>query len=606
MPARTTLLDLQHAMGIDGVHSRLNLYAVGIFFYEQVKYRKSQVKEKRLIQQAMGVLDPSSQIYKDHQEQLIKFDDLLDLGFYYSMALFDALAETHPIEAKQMIEAIVSLDTMGRYLLEDKPIILDGVPFILDSILFRQGIDVVALKEAAMTRRSHTVFLTDPPTPVVMMTETMLNSFELVSQLPTKANTHVFLSIMAELFAHARLQDSSKLDTVDVDVPAGASVSKYSVVSFLQNSLYTWFVLSLVQADTLAIFEQRLHFIMLVLVSANTKSSRLPPYASADIYLPLFMLARIFAKTDLKHHRDVKGNLYLIKGMSKQSNALDLNRYTDSIPFFIGSKKAYLPYMRMLMTTQLALAEAHAEIIDGYKDEKLVEERIRREKQATRLVTNGQIIQNYFKPANLSACLELHGMSEAGYKLFSVQPLIKSFIEFNTGANAESLLSNSFAFHKRTDPINQQLNILSSAVFRRPPMIFYKAFFKGLVGVEQLDALDYIEKELNRLLTLLEVPRCTRLSKDQTKAAAERCLTILKQIAPCQQTAPSLAPQVTEPLSTPQAQKRVRFNAPQSLTLFSSEEKQRQAIRSLMPSVQDKQTDHAEHRSILKTQYSAV
>ena len=484
MPAKSNLEDLQYALKNEDINAHLGDYAVGILVYEQYQYRKSQIKARDLLIKKLGTLDKTSSAYHNLEDKLNEFEGKIDLGFYYSIALFDKLSDTSPLEAKRMIETIVSFDTLGRYLLEKRPIILDGVPFILDSVLARHGIDVIALKKTVRQNLSHTMLFSDDFKPVAPMIETTpaetlahselpttgkaskleravtavrdsellqkkagsvpLN-FHLISKLPTKVNIAAFLSGIAEMFAHAKMQDSVKLDTINTDVLAGASASQYVVVSLLQNSLARWFVLSLAQAPTIAILEQRIRFIMSVLVQANKKTPGLPAFATADLYLPLLVVARYFTKTALKHLPSVKPNLDMLKKMTTHTNAQQISKYTNAINISIGENKVALPTMRMLMIEQLTLAAAHLDVmtesIDPMDDlvcmlkltlltnaatsieihaitALMIDEIEPRyianiEKNAKRLMVQGQIIQNYFRPANWTASLELSPMTSA-------------------------------------------------------------------------------------------------------------------------------------------------------------------------------------------------
>ncbi len=279
MPAKTPLKKLQDALKIEAVNSNLDSYAIGILVYEQTKFRKSQIKEQNKIEAESSAVDTSSQAVL-----LVDLYAQLDMGFYHTVALFHQLALTNPREAKQMIAALLSLDTIGRYLLEERPVILDGTPFVLDNVLQELNIDSVFLKERARLNQSNTVFINDcsqelqpvEPTAIVFgfpeylkdcdesiktacktlertaksvsegealrkTASQFLFDFDLVSKLPTEENIHLFLDILAEIFAHAKMQDSSLLDTLDAEAPKGTKLGRYSKVSLLQNTMDSWF-----------------------------------------------------------------------------------------------------------------------------------------------------------------------------------------------------------------------------------------------------------------------------------------------------------------------------------------------------------------------------
>ncbi len=117
MPAKTTLIELQNAMEMEPVKSHLASYAVGIFVHELHKYRKEQAEAKLIL---IGLRDKGRE-HDDRRAKLKLFEEQPHLGFYFTIDLFDQLADTHPTEAQQMIEAVLSFDTMGRYLLEECP-----------------------------------------------------------------------------------------------------------------------------------------------------------------------------------------------------------------------------------------------------------------------------------------------------------------------------------------------------------------------------------------------------------------------------------------------------------------------------------------------------
>lgn len=78
------------------------------------KSRNTLSKTQTAIKNELQKLNKSSQTYQDKIAQLIALKDQPDLRFYYTISLFERRAETHPREAKKMIEALLSFDIMWR------------------------------------------------------------------------------------------------------------------------------------------------------------------------------------------------------------------------------------------------------------------------------------------------------------------------------------------------------------------------------------------------------------------------------------------------------------------------------------------------------------
>lgn len=537
MPAITTLKEIQGALALEDTKSHLDSYVIGILVYEQSKSRKAQIKAETQFNKELEKLGESSLKYQALQERIRACATQLDLGFYYTIDLLDQLANTHPHEARQMIEAVLSFDTMGRYLFEQQPTILDGKPFALNALLERNHINPVPLKVAAWQNQSNTDYIRDiksipriAQTPIafslpgdydrlddptkralrslkrkaetVSESESLLKTasaisfdFTLVSQSPTKASIHHFLSILAEIFAHAKMQDSSKLDTLNVQAPQGSSVKRYSTTAFLQNTLSPWLILSLVQAPNANVFEQRLRFIMAAFAKANKKNPGLPENANADMYLPLIIFAKVVLPSALEHHPLTQPNLDKIKALSKLNNAQAITKYTNQIKCTTGGKTSRLVETRMGMTTHLTLSKEYADLSDDTSPERSVRASIVR----------GDAIYNYFNPSRQSSMGAMENMSTTARRLMQALPHVESIFKNFDVSHERGVLLSTFPLYKADDHIEKQLQVLASALQSTHPRIFVEKknllmrAFTPLQCYENMDAVNFIEKAIGRL-----------------------------------------------------------------------------------------------------------
>ncbi len=541
MPAKTTLDVLQAALKMEGVTIHLNAYAVGLLVYEQNKYRKAQISAQNTLKKDLDKLDPSSPAYQDVLDKINAFDSQPDLGFYHTIALFSELAKTNPAVAKQMIEAVLSFDKMGRYLLDTRPIVIDGAPFVLDSALMACGVDVTAFKELATANRLNAVYLQqnivtfkpldEASSPFYLRgnkSNALLRNrasqvsidFSLVSQVPTKQNVHDFLEIMVEVYRNAQFQDSSELDTLGMEVPDGAAKHRYSKVAFLQNTMSLWFMLSLQNAPTQEVLERRINFLMAVFAKANSKLPGLSSNANADLYLPFITLACIFAQSDLSLHPFVKPHLSIMHKLIKHPNALSITHYTNRIKLNDGKRKVPLSPMRMEMTTHLALGAAHAELSETSQAIKIAKEN----------VVRGRVIYRYFHPLHPSTTLEK--MSSSANEFFLAQSSVQAVFD---GLDSVDVSLGIFALHKPSDGMNRQLQILESALLSQPPRIFYKSHGR-LLCHEGGGALNYIEGQLTKLLEN-HAASSSSSSRDYTKVQ-ENGFGILNRVKELQRLFP--------------------------------------------------------------------
>ncbi len=501
MPAKTTLIELQNAMEMEPVKSHLASYAVGIFVHELHKYRKEQAEAKLIL---IGLRDKGRE-HDDRRAKLKLFEEQPHLGFYFTIDLFDQLADTHPTEAQQMIEAVLSFDTMGRYLLEECPIYLDGKHFVLADVLAKHGIDRTPLEAQAKQNRLNAVMICDDIEPIrpvekkpvafslpsnvetlagpirlalnhllrsaeaVSECETLRSKatlfnydFDLLSKSPTEENIQAFLCLLAEIFAHAKIQDSSKLDIINVAAPDGARQSEYSAVAFLDGTLPDWFLLSLVLAPTEAIFNQRMQFIMSVFTAANKISPPLPTYANADMYLPLFILSVLIMRTSLQYHPAVRPNLDIIHDMNERHNALAINEYTNGIYLSVDGKKIPLPPMRMEMTTELELGKEYSDLYSQHTSKDIARDH----------VTRGKAVYSYFKPNHLASNALLSCMSLDARALYKAQFTVKSMCNRVELGQKIDLLSSAFAVRHRDDSVHKQLQTLESALLSEHPRVY--------------------------------------------------------------------------------------------------------------------------------------
>ncbi len=472
-----------------------------------------------------------------------EFENSPSLGFYYTIALFDQLSNTYPNEAKQMIEAVLSFDTMGRYLSEEGTIIVDREPFGLEKLLAKHSIDTSALKIAATLNQLNTVYIRDEvrqiekialnPIPFLLpnsagaLDESTLVAFRqlklmaervrtcesnlkqvarfsfdfsLLSKSPTEENVQEFLWVVSELFFHAKLQDSSKLDIIGVEAPHGAKLNEYSTVSFLQNTVDLWLSLSLVQAMSAEIFDKRMRFIVAVLVEVNKPFPALPSTASADIYVPFVIFSSIVMKSSLQFHPSVQSHLVLIREMSMQLGTAAITRYTNGIKLSSGGETVPLSPMRMSMTGHLALIK---EIADLYGDTS--PERI-----AHHVIMRGKVVYSYFKPPHRLVVSLLSNTSDSARGLFNELPgvrLLSSVLDFY---GTLDLMDGIFAIHNPKVTIAKQLQLFENALLSDHPRIYIrqKRLLSSTPGhlrcLENTDALHLVEKEVKNLLRKIQ------------------------------------------------------------------------------------------------------
>lgn len=556
MPAATTLKEIQDAMSMERVHADLDAYALGIFVNELHKYRKELTETKTSLKDpAIGSGRRSELLAK-----LDEFERQPDLGFYYTMALFHQLADTHPSEAQKMMIAVLSFDTMGRYLLNDRPVIVDGNPFVLREIFSRHGIDPTPLLAAAKKNQQNIARISDeamqiepiapPPLPEFSMltdkveqtpelltecrklrnlttsvatTEAIRKKlalispdFSLVSQLPTEENVKGALVILAEMFHHAKIQDSAKLDVLNETASAGDKISDYSTVALLQNTVSHWLLLSLVQATTVACFDQRMRFIMAVFAEATKKSAALPVNATADMYFPLFLFAKFVDKSVLNHHVAVQENLETIR---KMAQCLTPKHMSTHINEDISPAIRPLTPMRMEMTSQLALGKEFATFY-RYKlaeaaqtaappeDQGAQEARKAQERIAIDAIARGNAVYRYFNPLHLLVLEPLEKMSTQAWSIFSTLPAVEQLFEDSSFFDLMDMTVSVFPVHLRSDSVYQQLRTLECALLsKHPKIIFWEQpwhLFRheapGFRCYEGKDALHYVKEEALRLL----------------------------------------------------------------------------------------------------------
>ncbi len=400
MPFETAneLQKLQAAIELPEVAKKPAYFAIGTLHNYQSKFEKIR---RRAINAANKQLKTPALLGPEYEEKKAELNALElrpDLGFYYTIFLFDKLVDPAPNVINEMILAILSFDTLGNYLFEQQPIIIEvldnqnGVPVkqnvtvILDEIVRRRGINVDALIHVAQQNRKHTIYFCDstipvntvlPPPAVPLPTkpespsEIISNelrsliqhanetsavqalknriaqvpfAFDVLSLQPTQKNVNDFFIMAAQMFNHAKMQDSAKLPTLDTAPYPNENASKVSTVALLQDTLPSWFVLSLIKADSEDVFNQRLAFIMAAINTATQKKPTLPPDTTADVLLPLYQFAALIHQSSLQFHPVVKGGLSHIKEIA-------LKRSPDEINHSISPK---LPPMRMYITSRLA------------------------------------------------------------------------------------------------------------------------------------------------------------------------------------------------------------------------------------------------------------
>lgn len=459
MPKIKTMLDeiktIENALKLKSVKADLESYAVGILIQQQKKYRKIQRQSILSLTQQLEreKLDSSTAAYKACVAKIEEFETI-DLGFYYTMYMFSQL-QGHRSAVKSMIQAIVSLDTMGRYLLESRAIelVVDDLPipnFVLTTVFEDYELDVTALRAAAYQNRANTIRISDnihlPSYPSNESLQKILASlslyFDLLSQPCTDRNVCEFLSILAELFAHAKMQDGSKLDTLNAKMLPGEKINTFSTVTFLQNTLTRWMLASLIAADNILIFDNRLRFIMAVFATANPMHppqppmaapkqytpeviAPLPPNATADMYLPFFILARNLGRhVELTSHPAIKPHLPIMRDMNERSIADTITNYTNGIRVSSATGIVPLNHMRMLMTTvlerisEIATLKSHSFSLFNMFHRFSEKEAIK--KSAYAAIKRGSNVLAYFNPHHNSFFKPLSPMSD------NAQAILKS------------------------------------------------------------------------------------------------------------------------------------------------------------------------------------
>ena len=526
----TTLQELREAIDLKVVKANLDNYAIGIFAYEQSRFQKVRAKEQSLIYQALKILEKSSVAYLEQFDKLKQFDNQADLVFSEMMCLFIKLYFTHPKEAKCMIEAVLLFDTLGRSLLANNTVMVDSAPLVLGTLLDRCGIDTTGLVEIAQKNQLNTLYLQDEVCLIESISSVETSSelenishlssdvlekmrliqrlrasvrrsdsfyhavmanqfdFDIVSQQPTKENTAMFLSMLSEIFAHAKMQDTGKLYTLLFNPPPGARVSDFSVVAFIQNTMSGWLIFSLVQAPTVLLFDQRLQFIMAVLAQLNHRKTGLPAYATADIYLPFFMLAQYIGNTKLKFHPLIQAHLPIINEMNKRHTAQAITTYTNQFFHSRGLRTKPLKPMRMHMTTQIEWTETKGSMGE-----------ITPAKKVEQMIAKGKIIYNYFNPKR-QAFRELMPMSTASKVLWNAQSIVDSTLRNLQFADMLDLIKGVFQIYSASDTLEQQLQSLARGLIPLTPRMYYSdQGSHALVSYEGQEALEFIKKRVETI-----------------------------------------------------------------------------------------------------------
>jgi len=463
MPKIKTMLDeiktIENALKLKSVKADLESYAVGILIQQQKKYHKIQRQSILSLKQQLEreTLNSSSAAYKDCEAKIEELETI-DLGFYYTMYMFSQLTG-HRSAVKSMIQAIVSLDTIGRYLLESRVIklVVDNRPiqdFMLTKVFQDYEIDVAALKEAACQNRKNTIRISDninlpsysSNDSLQKIVELLPLHFDLLSQSCTDENVCEFLSILAELFAHAKMQDGSKLDTLNVKKLPGEKINTFSTVTFLQNTLNRWLLASLIAADNISIFDNRLRFIMAVFATANPTHPPqpsiaapkqyipevippLPPNATADMYLPFFILARnIEQHVELTSHPAITPYLQIMRDMNERSIADTITNYTSGIHIVSTSGVVPLNPMRMLMTTVLEriseIATLKSYLFSLFNLFHRFSEKEAIKKSSYAAIKRGATVLAYFNPQHHSVFKPLSPMSDSAQAILTSASII--------------------------------------------------------------------------------------------------------------------------------------------------------------------------------------
>jgi len=532
MPAKTSLDEVKQALTLKNVKDQLGSYALGLLIYEQSVYKKTY-GQKRL----PGPHEP-------------------ELGFYYSIQLLDRLAETHQVEAVTMIQAILSFDTMGRYLLAEHSIELDGKPFLLMDVLNKYQIDVTVLKETALHNQQHTVsmaVLPAPSSPGLLTSDVDLHGFpeladterrplerqankvrksayfhqqvaqfsldfDLLSQPPGREAVREILLALSDLFEHAKMQDSSNLDALSV-----SNSNLQAMTPFLQENLASWLVLSLVQAPSTLIFNQRLQFLMMVFSALNNKmkSCSLPVNISGDVYLPFFTFSMILTKSVLKDHPLVLKNQGILQCMNRCHSPASMKTFLDSIHVPIGGK---LSPMRILMMSRLATTREIASLNepDGSPQNQV-------EIAANLHLSIGKIVYQYFNPLHHKRFYPLRCMLNSSRTLLQSQSKVALLCRKMGIYELADLLRATFAIHNTKVDIHEQLDALENALFMQTPRLFYYTKRGALENCAGQDAFNYIKNYVSKAqvsTTGYVAARCMKILVD----IEDRCLP---QPEPC-------------------------------------------------------------------------
>ena len=388
----TEIQRLKAVIALPEVAAKPTDFAIGTLHGYQTKFEKIRRRAITDINKQLMELDPLEALFQEKMQELKTLELRPDWGFYYTLFLFDQLVDPSPNLINTMIQAVLSFDTLGSYLSETQPIIIallnnQHQTVILPDILKRRRIDVFSLNSVAQKNRENTIYFPDStipvntpllPTKVSLLPELDQPSekissdfcalfkqveqakavemwrkriaqvpfaFDLLSLEPTPENINRFFKMATELFNHAKMQDSAKLFTLNAAPYPNAKASKSSTVALLQDTMPSWFVLSLVQASTKDVFNQRLAFIVAVINTATPKKTTLPVNTTGDVFLPLFQFASYIDQSLLQFHPIVKSSLPHIKEMASK-------RSPDDIAKSIGGKIAP---MRMVTTSQLVL-----------------------------------------------------------------------------------------------------------------------------------------------------------------------------------------------------------------------------------------------------------
>jgi hypothetical protein len=493
MPKIKTMLDeiktIENALKLKSVKADLQSYAVGVLIQQQKKYRKIQRQSILNLTQQINreKLDSSTIAYKDCVAKIEELETI-DLGFYYTMYMFSQL-KGHRHAVKSMIQAILSLDTMGRYLLESRVIklVVDDLPvqdFMLTKVFQDYEIDVTALKEAACQNRKNTTLISDninlpsysSNDSLQKIVESLTLHFDLLSQPCTDENVCEFLSVLAELFAHAKTQDGSKLDTLNAKMLPGEKINMFSTVTFLQNTLNRWLLASLIAADNMSIFDNRLRFIMAVFATANPIHplqpsiaapkqyipkviAPLPPNATADMYLPFFILARnIERHVKLTSHPAITPYLRIMRDMNERSIADTITNYTSGIHIVSTNGEVPLNPMRMLMTTVLEriseIANLKSYSFSLFNLFHRFSEKEAMKKSAYAAIKRGGTVLSYFNPHHNRFFKPLSPMSDSARAILTSVSIIDVLFKTIENEASPELIEHVIVHFERLKKLN--------------------------------------------------------------------------------------------------------------------------------------------------------